>query len=453
MAVLPFQNGSGDEGLDYLSDGLSESLIDKLSKLPQLKVIARSSSFKYRDANIDVQEIAKKLGVQAIVMGRVNRHGDNLNLRVEMVDAGENRQLWSEQYNRRAADLLSIQQDIAHTVSEKLRLKLSGAQEQQLEKRETINPQAYELVLKGNLFFNKGEPENLKKAAVYYQQAIAVDPNYALAYAHLSFSYFLLMNVSTDDPKELLQKAEEAVRKALELDENLPNAHFMLANLHVLAWEWAAAESEFKRAIELNPNLGDAHSQYSQYLSYIERYDEAIAEAKRGRELDPLSVLANINVAAVFYTARRYDEAIETLQKTLELDSNSFIAYLFLGYAYAGKGMHREAINSFQKVIDLGDESSSTQIYLAAAYVQAGEREKAQAILIKLRRGKEYVSAGELAILHAALGDKEAALTSLEKAYVEHDYQLQFLKVDRGFDPLRSDPRFQELIRRMNFPP
>ncbi len=452
IAILPFENGSGDANLDYLSDGLSESLIDKLSQLPQLKVIARSSSFKYRGANIDVQDVANKLGVQAIVMGRVVRVGDNLTVRVEMIDASANRQLWSEQYQRQAADLISVQQEIAQTASEKLRLRLSGAQEQQLTKRETVNPQAYELVLKGNFYLNKGGTENQKKASEYYQQAIAVDPNYALAYAELSSSYNRLAVNSLVDPKEFLPKAKAAARKALELDENLPNAHLMLAILYKNAWDWAAAEAEYKRALELSPNLGRAHSNYSIYLSLIGRHDEAIAEVKRARELDPLSLLINANVGNRLTTARRYDEAIEVLQKTLELDPNYDFAYVQLGYAYAGKGMYREAITAYQNGMRFGDKTSSTQIYLGASYAQAGERGKAQEILKQLQTGEQRVSPSELSILYTALGDKEAAFQSLEKAFAEHDLQLQYLKVESSLDDLRDDPRFQELLRKVGFP-
>ncbi|MBA3631342.1 MAG: protein kinase [Acidobacteria bacterium] len=453
VAILPFENGSGDASLDYLSDGLSESLIDKLSQLPQLKVIARSSSFKYRGANIDVQDAASKLGVQAIVMGRVIRVGENLTVRVEMIDAGENRQLWSEQYNRKASDLLSIQQEIAQTASEKLRLRLSGAQEQQLEKRETVNPQAYELVLKGKFYDDKGGNEDLKKANEYYQQAVAVDPNYAVAYAKLSINYNNLTFNGIVDPKEYRPKAEAAARKALELDANLADAHFALANLQLDAWNWTVAEAEYKRALELNPNLGDAHWYYSGYLVRIGRYDEAITEVKRARELDPLSLNNNAGVGYILFYARRYDEAIEALQRTLEIDSNYAVPYVSLGYVYAAKGMHQEAITAYQNAIRLGAEGSSMQIFLGAAYAQAGERGKAQEILKQLQTSKEYVSPGELAILYGALGNKEAAFQSLEKAYAEHDLQLQFLKVDPAFDPLRSDARFQDLIRRVGFPP
>ncbi|MDQ3061904.1 MAG: protein kinase [Acidobacteriota bacterium] len=452
IAILPFENGSGDASLDYLSDGLSESLIDKLSQLSQLKVIARNSSFKYRGANIDIQDVANKLGVQTIVMGRVVRAGDNLTVRVEMIDASENRQLWSEQYQRQAADLISVQQEIAQTASEKLRLRLSGAQEQQLAKRETVNPQAYELVLKGNFYLNKGGTENQKKANNYYQQAIAIDPNYALAYAELSSSYNRLAVNSLVDPKEFLPKAKAAARKALELDENLPNAHLVIAVLYKNDWDWAASEAEYKRALELNPNLGRAHSNYSVYLSLIGRHDEAIAEVKCARELDPLSLLINVNVGNRLTTARRYDEAIDALQKTLELDPSYDFTYVQLGYTYAGKGMYREAITAYQNGMRLGDKTSSTQIYLGASYAQAGMRGKAQEILKQLQTGEQRVSPSELSILYTALGDKEAAFQSLEKAFAEHDLQLQYLKVESSLDDLRNDPRFQDLMRRVGLP-
>jgi serine/threonine-protein kinase len=451
VAVLPFVNGSNDPNLDYLSDGLSESVIDRLSQLPQLKVIARSSSFKYRGENIDVQDVANKLAVQAIVMGKVARVGDNLSVRVEMIDASENRQLWSEQYSRKAADLISIQLEIAQTASEKLHLRLSGAQEQQLEKRETINPQAFELLLKGNFFFNKEGTEGWRKANEYYRQAVAVDPNYALAHAQLSLSYMVLAGLG-NDPKDFFQKAEAAVRKALELDEKLSNAHFMLANIHKYAWELAPAEAEFKRALELNPNLGDAHREYSFYLCHIGRHDEAFAEAKRARELDPLNLLTNAHIGYALYFARRYDESIEALQKTLELDPNYDLAYAMLGYTYAAKGMHREAIIAYQNAIRLSGGNRNMQSPIGVSSVYTGERGKAQEILKQLQTGKEYVSPVDLAILYAALGDKEAAYQSLAKAYAERSFELISLKVDPSFDPLRNDRRFLDLMRQVGLP-
>jgi len=450
IAVLPFENGSGDASLDYLSDGLSESVIDRLSQLPQLKVIARSSSFKYRGKDIDVQEVANKLGVGAIVMGRVVWVGDNLTVRVEMIDAKENRQLWSEQYNRKASDVLAVQQEIAQAASEKLRLKLSGAQEQRLAELDTVNPQAYELLLKGRYYANTPGAGNWKKAFEYYEQAIAVDPDYALAYAELSQRYRLGINNSLLDPKEFAPKATAAARKALELDGNLAEAHLAKANILRDAWDWAAAEAEYKRAIGLNTNLGVAHRGYSGYLNNVGRHDEAIAEAKRGKELDPLTLGSSVGVALSFYHARRYDDAIEASRRTLEIAKTW--GHTLLGYAYAGKGMYKEAIASYQEAIREGNPSPSVQIYLGAASARAGERAKAQVILKQLESSKEYVSPGELAILYGALGHKDGAFQSLEKGFAEHDLQLQYLKSDPAFDPLRSDPRFADLLRRVGLP-
>ena len=452
IAVLPFENGSGDPNLDYLSDGLSETLIDKLSELPQLKVIARNSSFRYRGSDLDLQDVANKLGVRAIVTGKVARVGDNINVRVEMVDATENRQLWSEQYNRNAADLLSVQQDIAQTASDKLRLKLSGAQEQQLAKPGTTVPQAYELVLKGRFYDNKGGTENRKQANEYFQQAVAADPNYALAYAELAESYAGIAASSEVNQKEYLSKADIAAHRALELDENLPNTHIALGFIYLHAWDWTAAEKEYKRAIELNANLPDAHRSYAAFLSRMCRHDEAIAEAMRGRELDPLSLESNRVLGYRLYQARKYDESIKVFQKIIEMDPNYDAAYGIMGYAYTAKHQFKEAIDAYKEAIRLGDKSTSVQVYLGEAYVGNGEREKAQAILKQLQTTKEYVSPGELAVLYGALGDKDAAFASLEKAYSEHDLQLQFLKVDPSYDRLRDDPRYQDLMRRVGLP-
>lgn len=449
VAVLPFENGSGDSGLDYLSDGLSETLIDKLSELPQLKVIARNSSFKYRGSGLDLQDVARKLGVRAIVTGRVARVGDNVNVRVEMVDVGENRQLWSEQYNRRASDLLSMQQDIAQAASDKLRLKLNGSQEQQLAKRETVNPQAYELLLKGRYAFSKSGTDSIKRSIEYYEQAIAADPNYALAYAELSLKYYILTGQSAADPKVYMPKAEAAARKALSLDSDLAEGHLAISRIYVARWQWQEGEAERKRAIEFDPNNALAHDLYAQLLALLGRHDESIEQGRRARELDPLSAFTAANLGFRLYFARRYDESIAELKKALELDPESDFVYNILGYSYAGKGQYKDAIAAYQNAIRLGDKSTSIQVYLGAAYALAGDREKAQTVLKLLQTTDDYVSPGELAALHAALGDKESAFASLEKAYADHDLQLQFLKVDPSFDPLRNDPRYSELMKKV----
>ncbi|MCA1589956.1 MAG: tetratricopeptide repeat protein, partial [Acidobacteria bacterium] len=299
---------------------------------------------------------------------------------------------------------------------------------------------------------SKGGTDNAKKAVEYLEQAVAVDPNYALAHAELSMSYSGLAANSLADPKVYIPKAESAARKALELDGNLAEAHMAISRIYIARWQWQEAEAERKRAVELDPNNARTHSRYAALLSLLGRHDEAIAEARRAKELDPLSPLMGHELGYRLHFAQRYDESIAELKKVLKSDPNQDYGYVILGFAYAGKGQFKEAIAAYQEAIRLGDESPGTQIYLGAAYAQAGERGKAQAILKQLQTTKEYVSPGELAILYGALGDKEAAFASLEKAYAEHDLQLIFLKVDPAFDPLRDDPRFTDLMRRVGLP-
>ena len=449
VAVLPFENGTGDPNLDYLSDGLSESLIDKLLQLPQLKVIARNSSFKFRGSGLDLEDVANKLGVRAIVTGRVVRVGDNLNVRVEMVDTAENRQLWSEQYNRKASDLISVQQEIAGAASDKLRLKLTGEQQQQFVKRETVNPQAFELLMQARYAFSRGGTDNTRRSIDFLEQAVAADPNYALAYAELSLKYYALTGSSAADPRVYMPKAESAARRALELDDSLAEAHLAISRIYVARWQWADGEAERKRAIELEPNNAYSHDLYAQLLSILCRYDEAVAEARRAKELDPLSLVIAANLGYRLHFARRYDEAIAELKKVIEADPSLDYAFNFLGYIYSARGQYKDAIDAYRETIRLGDKSTSTQVFYGAALAHAGERDKALAILNQLRTTSEYVSPAELAILHAALGDKESAFASLEKAYAAHDLQMQFLKVDPEYDSLRDDPRFQELLKKV----
>jgi serine/threonine protein kinase/Tfp pilus assembly protein PilF len=450
IAVLPFENGSGQADLDYLSDGVSESVIDRLSQLPQLKVIARSSSFRYRGQNLNLKEISDALQVQAIVTGRIVQRGDSYQVRIEMIDARENRNLWSETFNRKASDIQILQTEISREIAETLRLKLSGTQTQQLAKQST-NPQAYELVLKGRFYRNKGGTENQKKAIESFQQAIALEPNYALAYAGLADAYRFAAGLG-GDPKEWLPKREAAVRRALELDDNLAEAHFSMGQYQRDLWQWQEAEREYKRAMQLNPNDAHAHSGLSGLLSLLGRHDEAIAEDRHARELDPVGVLINTVAGRTLHYARRYDEAIEHLKKTIELDQSSPTAHLRLGDVYVTKGMYREAVAEYQMTIKLGDAGDEVQIRLGAAYAKMGERERALDILRGLQTRDSYVSPGQLAILYAALGEPEQVFASLEQAYAEHSPSLQFLKVDPAFDSLRSDPRFADLVKRIGLP-
>ena len=447
VAVLPFANSSGDPDLEYLSDGLGESLINSLSKVPGLKVIARTSAFRYKGKEADPPEVARSLGVDAVLTGRVAQRGESLLIGVELVDTRDNTQVWGEQYNRRATDLLQVQSEISGEVAAKLRLHLTAGEEQQLARRENVNPQAYEMLLKGRFYRGKGGTENQKKAIEYFKQAVAVDPNYALAYAELSIIYADLVTASVLDPKEYMPKAEDAAHKALELDESLAEAHLALSGVKLIAWDWAAAEREVERAVELNPNLAAARRRHAFYLNIMGRHDEAVAEGRRARELDPLS----LNIYWLLM-ARQYDQALEAAKKALEMNSNNASVHVQLGHAHGMKEQYPEAVAAYQEGIKLGDDSPDTQIALGIAYAKGGEREKAWVILRRLEARREYVSPGTLADLYVALGERERALASLERAYAEHDNQLQFLAVNPQFDPLRDDPRFQDLVRRVGLP-
>jgi serine/threonine protein kinase/tetratricopeptide (TPR) repeat protein len=451
VAVMPFVNVSKDANTEYLSDGISESLINNLSQLPQLKVIARSSSFKYKGKELDPEEVAKTLGVGAIVTGRVIQRGDELQISVELINAQDKTQMWGEQYTRKATDLQAVQAEIGHTISEKLRLRLTGVQEQQLAKQATQNPQAYQLYLNGSFYARKGNFENYKKALDYYTQAVALDPKFALAYVGMTVAYTNLTESGTD-PKELLAKGRAAVQKALELDDSLAGAHSALAIIKENDWDWSGAENEHKRTIELSPNSAGEHGNYAIYLSLMGRTSEALAENSRAQELDPLRISLKSGKAIILYFGQRYDEAIQVFQNVIKLQPDYAAAHLIFADTYAAKGQYAEAIAEYQKYISLNGETTSTLCYLGSAYAKSGKRDEALAILNKLKTTKEYVSPAELAVLYVGLGDKEAALDSLERAYQAHDLQMQYLKVDPHFDALRSEARFQDLMRRTGLP-
>ncbi|MEP7213875.1 MAG: protein kinase [Acidobacteriota bacterium] len=448
IAVLPFANAGGDADSADLADSVSESLINKLSKLPQLKVISRSSSFKYRNADPDPQEVAKALGVQALVMGRFVQHGDALQINVEMVNAADKSLIWGESYNRKLTDLQDVQDEIARTVSQKLRLKLSGDQERRISKQLTDNPQAYQLYLNGVFYGRKRGMENIRTALDYQNQAIALDPSFALAYVELAGDYTLLVGSDLIEPAEGKRKAREAVEKALELDDTLADAHLALARIENDNLDWASAGRSFERALELNPNSVAAHNRYAFFLSCLGRHQEAVSEMARAQELDPLSNTLKSTEGALLYIARRYTEAIAKLDASVARDDNDSFARSYLGLAYTEVGRYPEAIAEFEKVVKSQGETTSNLIYLGRVYALSGRTGEARAIVQKLEQTQQYVSLGEFATLYAALGEKEKAFAALERAYASHDLQLQFLLVDPGYDPIRNDPRFGDLLRR-----
>ena len=454
IAVLPFQNKSAEADAEYLSDGLAESLIYRLSQLPNLRVSPTSSVFRYKGKEIDPIKVGQELGVSAVLSGRMVQRGDNLAISAELVDVRHNKLLWGEQYERKVSDLLATQREIAREIVEKLKLKVSG-EDTGLAKHYTENNEAYQLYLRGRFHWNKRTGEAIKKSIGYFNQAIEKDPSFALAYAGLADSYVVPANRLP--PKEAMPKAKAAAMRALELDESLAEAHTSLARvLAVYDWDWAGAEKEFKRAIELNPRYAVAHQWYGGYFEATGRHAEAIAQRKLAQELDPLSPILNFELGLAFYFARNYDQSIEQFQKTLELDPNFPGVLTFLPAAYEQKGMYDEATGLKNSILLRADSERTTSTSIAMAglghvYAVSGKTAEAQAVLsqLKHRSAQEYVSAYSIAMVYAGLGEKDQALAWLEKAHEERAFQLQDLAVEPRWDDLRSEARFADLVRRV----
>jgi TolB-like protein len=455
VAVLPFLNESGDPNTEYLSDGISESLINSLSQLSQLKVIARSSSFMYKGNAVDPQKVANALGVQGIVTGRIVQRGDNLLISVELMDARDNTQVWGEQYNRHGSDLLAVQTEIARDVSQKLRARLSGADEQKATKNYTANVEAYQLYLKGNYEWKKHTEEDLQKGIEYYNQALEKDSNYALAYAGLAGSYGVLGN-NYLPPREAFPKAKLYAAKALAIDDTLAEAHLMMGGVRLFYdWDWAEAEKEFKRTQTLDPNNAGAHQLYGDRLEIMGRFDEAQAERQRAQELDPLSPMQNMVTGATFYFAGQYTEAIAQNEKTINLEPRYYPAYIWLGQAYEQKKMYVKAIEIFQKGMNLAERHPQLVAALGHTYALSGERDKANKSLAELREmsKRRYISPYLFAVVYVGLGDKEQVFAWLDKAYQDRSASLIWLKVEPQFDSLRDDPRYKDLLRRIGLQP
>jgi TolB-like protein/Flp pilus assembly protein TadD len=460
LAVLPFVNGSGDPSKEYLSDGIAESLISGLSQLPHLKVMSRDSVFRYKGKDTDAETAGRELGVRAIFKGRVTQLGDNnLDISTELIDARDNTQIWGQQYSRKASDIFALQNDIAKEITSALRTRLSGDDEKRLAKSYTTNPEAYQDYLKGHYWGTKGTEEGLNKGIEYFEQAIDKDPTYALAYSGLANTYTAIADFGFIPHKEALPKAEEAARKAVELDGSLAEAHASLAWVKsVNDLDWSGGESEFQRAIALNPNYPTSHFYHGLALAVTGRLDEAIAETKRTLELDPLSLVTNSLLGESYYFARRDDQAIEQLQKTLELDPNFLLAQDTLGHAYVQKSMYKEGIAEFQKALAIFPRNAVALSGLGYAYAVSGRRAEGEKVLDQLTEisKQKYVPAVSRAAIYAGLGDKDKAFEWLGKAYEERSIVIgggHPIKVDPVWDPLRADPRFADLVRRMNLTP
>ncbi len=450
LAVLPLVNAGADPEMDYLSDGITESIIGMLSQIPQLRVMARSTVFRFKGKDLDPREVGRKLNVRAVLTGRLLRPGNRVLIKAELVDVADGAQLWSGQYNREFGEVFDVEEALAREIAEKLRLRLSGEQEQRLARRYTDNVEAYQLYLKGLYHWNRRTEEGLKKAIQFFERALAIDPAYALAYAGLA-DCFNLPHFGALAPQEAYPRAKAAAAKALEIDENLAEAHVALAFAQfAFDWDWGAAESGFQRAIELNPNYARAHHASSSYLLVMGRFDEALTEAKQAVQLDPLSLIINHHLGLVHFHARRYDQAIEQYQKTLELDAQFAWARCALGLAYGQKGMYPEAIAALEEAWHL-DENPVVLAGLGYTLARSGERQKALNVLDRLQQlsKKRHVAPYDMATIYAGLGDPEQAFRWLEKAYAERGLWVPFLGVDPMFDSLRSDPRLDDLLRRL----
>jgi non-specific serine/threonine protein kinase len=456
LAVLPFSNMSGDPEAEYLTDGITESIINSISELGKLRVVPRSRVFRYKGYDFDAQEAGRALNARAVLTGRVVQRSDTLIVRTELVDVANESQLWGEQYSRKFADILAVQEEIAREISQKLELRLTGEEKKRLTRRYTENSRAYQAYLKGRYCWNRRTEESLKKGIDYFQQSIRDDPNYALAYAGLADSYNLLGWYSVLPSKEVFPRAKEAALKALEIDDSLPQAHASMAYaMFLYDWEYRAAEDEFKRAIQLSPGYGTARHWYAELLIATGRTEEAIGEAKRALETDLLSLIINALVGWVFYHARQYDQAIKHHRETLEIDADFVPSHLFLGQAFEQMGRFDEAIAEFQKAIHLSGGSTQIVAALGHTYAVSGNRDGAMRILEELEQlsKQRYVRPLDIAFVYAGLNQKDQAIEWLEKAYEERSCNLVYIRIDPRLDPLRSDPRFQDLLRRMNFPP
>lgn len=454
IAVLPFVNESDNPDVEYLADGVTEALINSLSQLPNVRVMARSTMFSFKGKAIDPQAVGKQLGVDAVLTGRVVQLGDNLAIQTDLVKVSEGTQMWGERYSRKASDILAVQEDIVSEIVGKLRLRLSGEQEQRVTKRYTENVEAYEHYLKGRFYWNKRTADNLKRAIKEFQAAAAKDPNYALAYIGLADCYLLIEEYAGTPSSETLPQAKAYLMRALAIDESLAEAHASLGQMHGQAWQWAEAERAYKRAIELNSNYPTAHHWYSLHLIRMGRMDEAFNEIKRAQELDPLSNVINANVAFAYLLKNDFNSSIEQSLKIIELDPNFGISHGDLGLAYLKQGRNSEAIAAAERAVELTDRASEMLGQLGYTYAVAGKRKKAIAVIKELegKYATREVLERDIAAVYAGLGEKDAAFAWLEKGFQDHGRLSSRIRWHPTFEPLRSDPRFSNLMRRMGLP-
>jgi eukaryotic-like serine/threonine-protein kinase len=457
IAVLPFTNVAGDANTDYLSDGITESLINNLAHIPQLKVKSRNMVFRYKGKDVDVQKFGNDLGVSALVNGRVVPRGDSIEVSAELTDVRDSTVIWGQHYNGKSEDILSLQQQIAGDIAEKLRSKLSTSEKLRVTKQGTENPHAYELYLKGLYSWNKRTPSDMTTAISYFNQAIAKDPGYALAYSGLADGHLLMASYDTN-PREDILKANASARRALELDATLAQPHAVLGRSESRhGWDFATGEAEYKKALQLGPDDATAHEWFADDLSLMGgREREALAEINRAHELDPLSLIISADICLIHLRARRFDEAIAVCKKVDDEDPTFSFTHLYLSYAYWGKRMYPQMLEELRRYNQLiGNERGSEIASVMEQEFRSAGWKGALIKGIELRLASRKVAHGSayrIAALYADLGDQDQAFRWLDTAYEEHDWQLEGLKTDFYLDPLRSDPRFPELVRKVGLP-
>jgi adenylate cyclase len=452
IAVLPFQNKSSDADTDYLSDGLAESLVFRLSQLPNLKVSPTSSVIRYKGKDNDPTKVASELGVDAVMSGRMVQRGDGLMISVELVDARNNTLLWGEQYDRKMSDLLATQREIAATIVQKLQLKLIG-NEKGITKKYTDNNDAYQLYLKGRFHFARRSQADIRQSIDLFEQAIKLDPKFALAYVGIGESWAVMPSYPYMEPKDAMPLAKDAIAKALAIDPDLPEAHTVAGMIAATYdWDWAKAESEFKRSLELDPNLAITHYRYAwTYLSPMGRHEEAIAEMNRAMELEPLSLVQGANFAAIYIYARQYDKALDQARKTYDMDPTLVTGQNWMCHSLDVNARYTESLAISEKSYHT---NGSLYAALSYSYAKLGRRQDAERVLKEWDepRTTNSVSHYWKAITYAALGDKDTAIAELEKAHQAHDWFFQRIKIDPFLDTLRTDPRFDDLVRRLGLP-
>ena len=454
IAVLPFVNANPDPNTEYLSDGISQSLIDSLSRIPRLRVLASGTTFTYKGRQVDPRQVGRDLKVAALLQGKVMKLGDNLLIETYLVNTSDGAQLWGDRYKRNMSDVVTVESDISREIADKLRLRLTGTEQERLTKHYTENPEAYQLYLKGLYHTRKYSKEGLEEGAAYFRQAIALDSDYALAYAGYSYNRGLAQDWLAP-AHETEPAAKAAAEKALQLDDNLVSAHTMLGDVYLFYdYNLPAAESEFKRAIQISPNDASAHSFYGWYLTSMMRFDEGIAECQRARQLDPLSSETNFLLGQTLYLARRYDQAISQLRTTIDLDPTFWVAHDELGWAYQEQGDLPRALAEFQKARELEPNVAEPLASLGRGFALSGQAAKAKDVLNQLRKvsANIHITPYNVASIYSALGNKDAALAELEKAYQERSFYLSWLAVDPQLDSLRKVPAFQDLLRRVGLP-